>query len=329
MQNSPMISVIVPVYNVERYLERCIDSLVVQSYSKLQILLIDDGSSDNSSKICDRYAEKFPNLIYVCHKENGGLSSARNAGLRLVKGDYISFIDSDDYVESSLFQDAMEMVKESETDILTFGRFDDSETGARTVSFASDGVLHMDSREAMRRILTWDKMDIAAWDKIYKAELFDGVFFPEGRNNEDICTIPKIIHKAKAIAHMGLPYYHYFHRAGSITTTITEKAIDDLYCAVEAMKEQIRDLYSDAELDDELNFYINRQYLIVYRYMTESGYKGEHYHEVCNHLKKNWWKKCSNSRMSTNSKIMYFLLRTKLYKPMREIKQFLKGRFIR
>lgn len=116
------VSIIVPVYNVEKYVERCIESIIKQSYKNLEIILIDDGSKDNSGKICDEYAQK-DNRIKVIHKKNGGLSDARNTGLNIADGEYICFIDSDDYIHKDLVKDNLEKLIQQKADMICFNRF--------------------------------------------------------------------------------------------------------------------------------------------------------------------------------------------------------------
>ena len=121
----PLISLIVPVFNVEKYLKRCLDSLISQSYKNIEIILIDDGSTDESGKICDRYAKEHSNIIKVLHQENQGLSMARNAGLDIAIGEYIGFVDSDDYVEPKMFERLYNNLLESNADISVCSFFED------------------------------------------------------------------------------------------------------------------------------------------------------------------------------------------------------------
>ena len=215
-----LISVIIPVYNVESYVARCVKSVVGQSYKKLEIILIDDGSTDKSGIICDDLA-KSDNRIVVIHKENGGLSSARNKGLDVCHGDFISFIDSDDYIEENMFEDLLLANEKNKTLIACGGRFDcyENEEEEKTIGLCPLKNEVIDSKEAIKRLLTWDNIDSASCDKLFHKSLWKTIRFPLGKICEDIAVMYLIFDCAKRICLVSEPYYNYFHRKGSITTS--------------------------------------------------------------------------------------------------------------
>lgn len=222
--DTPLVSVIVPVYKVEEYLERCVDSILAQTYFNLQVILVDDGSPDACGKICDNYGEKDPRVL-VLHKENGGLSSARNAGLDRAEGEYIAFVDSDDWIEPDMYQTMVTLALEKQVPLVCAGRYDvSSETGQRTVGLCPAKEEVISGEELVRRIFTWKQVDSAATDKLYCRELFSGIRYPMGVVCEDVPVTYQIALKAGQVAMCNKPFLNYFHRPGSITTgALSEK----------------------------------------------------------------------------------------------------------
>lgn len=212
-----LVSVIVPVYNVEAYLSRCIDSLLAQTYPNLEIILVDDGSPDGSGTICDSYAEAH-SCIKVIHKENGGLSDARNVGIAAAKGEYIGFVDSDDFVSPEMFRRLLEAALSQDAPVAACGRYTTDEAGTVTgEAFTLPEEKLFSLPEAVEEILTGGPLDVAAWDKLYRKDIFDGISFPVGEINEDAAIIFKVLARAERIAHIGAPMYYYRERGGSIT----------------------------------------------------------------------------------------------------------------
>lgn len=225
MDRNPLISVIVPVYNVEKLLPRCLDSIQAQTYENLEIILVDDGTKDRGGIICDEYAAKDPR-IKVIHKENGGLSSARNAGLDIAQGEYIAFVDSDDWIEPEMYRHMLHLAEKYDAKLVCAGRYDVSEkTGVKKVGLCPKKEECIPAEELVGRIFLWDGLDSAAWDKLYHRSLLEDIRYPVGRVNEDLPVTYRIVLKAEKAVLCDRPFYNYFHRAGSITTEkkITEK----------------------------------------------------------------------------------------------------------
>ena len=219
-----MISVIIPVYNVAAFLERCLDSVLAQEAIR-EILLVDDGSTDGSGGICDRYAQTDPRIT-VIHKENGGLSSARNAGLDRARGEYVAFLDSDDYLEPGTYGILLGAALEHQCDLVCAGRYDlDEATGLKTPGLCPEKEEVISGRELASRIFTWQNVDSAAWDKLYRRSLFDGIRYPEGKICEDVPVTYRLALRAKGIAMVPRCLYDYCHRPNSITTApVSEKS---------------------------------------------------------------------------------------------------------
>jgi len=214
-----LITVIVPVYNVEDYLRRCVDSLVTQTYQNLEILLVDDGSPDGSGAICDEYAARDPR-IRVIHKQNGGLSSARNIAIDQAKGEYLTFVDSDDYLEADACRVLADGLEKYGAGIACMGNWDvDSETGKKTLGVCPEKEECITGEEMAGRIFTWDGCDSAACDKMYRRELFGEYRYPEGMVCEDIPVTYRLALEAGRVVLLDKPLYNYFHHPGSITNS--------------------------------------------------------------------------------------------------------------
>ena len=210
-------SIVIPVYNVKDYLEKCIDSVLQQDLEDSEIILVDDGSTDGESgKICDRYANNFPKQIVVIHQENGGLGAARNTGIERAAGDYLLFLDSDDYLLPGLLKRMREVLAQTVCDIIDFGFIIDQdgvlkETHAGEIGITEPFALH--EHPEMLLVLP------AAWRRIYRRELFlrSGVRYPSRVWYEDIRTTLKLYAEAKSIRSVPEAYYAYVVREGSIT----------------------------------------------------------------------------------------------------------------
>ena len=218
MDRKPLISVVVPVYKVEDYLGRCVDSLLAQTYENLEIILVDDGSPDGSGKICDAYAER-DSRVRVIHKENGGLSSARNAGLDIAQGEYVGFVDSDDWMDEHTYEWFMDMMLQEDLKLVCAGRYDYSSwTGEKKVGLCPVKREIISGEEMARRIFTWNNVDSAAGDKLYHRSLFQDIRYPIGVVSEDIPVTYRVALRADRVGMLDKPVYYYFHRDGSITT---------------------------------------------------------------------------------------------------------------
>lgn len=209
------VSVIIPVYNVEKYLEECIESVLKQTYKNLEIILVDDGSKDNSGNICDEYAKK-DERIKVIHKTNGGLSDARNAGIDIAKGEYITFLDSDDFIEEDMYEFLVKNIEKANADISVcqvYYVYKDSKQTTHT----PDVYLEMNSCDAIKYVNMLGYYTVAAYDKLYKREIFEGIRYPVGKVNEDWYVICEVFDKANKIVYSSEPKYNYRKRKGSIT----------------------------------------------------------------------------------------------------------------
>ena len=209
------ISVIVPVYKVEPYLDKCVSSIVNQTYKNLEIILVDDGSPDNCPAMCDAWAEK-DSRIRVMHKTNGGLSDARNAGMAVATGKLMAFVDSDDWIVPDMYEYLYQRLTEDNSDIAACGvqMVWEDKTPSRTLTREGSCVLNQE--EAMRAIIEESWLKQPVWYKLYKTELVRDILFPVGKYHEDVFWSYQAVGRAQRVSvsdHIG---YYYLQRGGSI-----------------------------------------------------------------------------------------------------------------
>lgn len=220
-----LISVIVPVYKVEKYLEKCIESIIKQTHTNLQIILVNDGSPDNCGKICDEYAKK-DSRIEVIHKINGGLSDARNVGINRANGRYIGFVDSDDYVKEDMYEKLINLIKEYDADISICNLYDVID-GKEYVRNKDNGIHEYSRIDILKEILLDKNIQSYAWNKLYKKELFDEIKYPIRKKYEDIGTTFYVFEKCNKIVVTSEPEYYYLKRSDSLVNNVTESTILD------------------------------------------------------------------------------------------------------
>lgn len=216
-QMPPLISIIVPVYNVQQYLARCLDSIIDQTYTNLEIIVVDDGSTDDSGKICDQYAEK-DNRIQVLHCPYGGVSIARNRGIKAAKGSYLGFIDSDDWIEPNFYECLYNSLTNAHADIAFCSVFRHKK-GECFAKYKSGKVVCWNRKESLIHLLKAKRLRDHVWNKLYKKALFDGISFPPDKLYEDVLTLYKVFLKVNKAVYIQKPLYHYIYREGSISHT--------------------------------------------------------------------------------------------------------------
>ena len=267
-----MISVIVPVYRVEKYLKRCVDSILQQTYENIEIILVDDGSPDQSGKICDDIA-RIDSRVRVIHKKNGGLSSARNAALEIINGDYVSFVDSDDLIHPQMIELLLNKMLENNSDVVC--------TGLR--NFSSTNVVFNNIDEIECEVLqqcdfinhlypeNFGKISVTSCGKIFKRSVFENIRFPEGVIYEDLSIYIDILLKCQKILVTNKELYYYYYNPDSIMRSdylahsrFGEFAIREKY--IEFFRD--RGLYDQAELamNDYLTFFMRNFFAVKLRY---------------------------------------------------------------
>ena len=247
-----LISIIVPVYNVEKYLERCLKSICNQTYSDIEIILVNDGSPDNSHIIIEEFKNR-DERIKIINKTNGGLSSARNAGIKVAKGDYIAFVDSDDWIELTMFEKLINSIEVNKSDIAVCDVRTEYEDGTLKafLNQAPDYPECISVREYPDAFMGFDCF---ACNKLFKKSLFSdhNILFPEGLLYEDIGTFPRLFFRTTKISLVREHLYHYIVRGGAITQTFNLKGLDYLKVTklitedITNLKERIFDPYANA-----------------------------------------------------------------------------------
>ncbi|MBO0470858.1 glycosyltransferase [Enterococcus sp. DIV0242_7C1] len=220
----PEISIIVPVYKVEQYLDKCVKSILAQTFQDFELILVDDGSPDRSGEMCDEYA-KADQRITVIHQENGGLSAARNTGIEVAKGRYLGFVDSDDYIMEDMYELLYNNLKREDADLATVG-FLDVYAGKEPVIKEKKYIV-TDMVGAAKIMFEGKLSTISATNKLYKREIFDHVRYPVGMITEDAAVILDVLEETKKVVIDTSQKYCYFHRENSISSNhFTHKDLD-------------------------------------------------------------------------------------------------------
>ena len=267
-----LVSVIIPIYNVELYLDRCIKSVVDQSYEKIEIILVDDGSTDLCPQICDDWAEK-DKKIRVIHKENGGLSDARNVGIETAQGAYLAFVDSDDVIDPDFIELLLKTAYEQNADIVECGVQKFSAEYCFVKSEVSRKIFSPE--EAMEELINDGDIRQYVWNKLYRRETVGDIRFPVGKLNEDEFWTYKIVGRAKRICRISEILYGYYQRPGSIMGTKYGIRRLDALEAKEERTEYIERYYPELTRTAKYNFYISCRYAgqMCLKYMEDHSEK--------------------------------------------------------
>jgi len=255
MKNVPSkVSIIVPVYNVENYLAKCLDSLLKQTHQNIEILVVNDGSKDNSEQIIQNYAQQYPEKIKSFSKENGGLSDARNFGIDRVTGDYIGFVDSDDYVTETMFEEMVNLAEKHQSKMVICNIQKVDQHGNVTQKLTQ--IPNMPEKiDLEKNFSIFSDLSYFACNKLFKKELFDQKRFKKGAHFEDIQLIPQLLLECERVAQTQNFHYQYLERTDSITKTHTEKGLDILKAVEDVERVFEKSQYSN-KLKELKNFQI-------------------------------------------------------------------------
>ena len=308
-ETTPLISVIVPVYNILDYLERCVNSLCSQTYENLEILLVDDGSTDGTSELCDKLGEK-DTRIRVFHKENGGSSSARNLGIAHSRGAYIGFVDSDDYVEPQMYEELYQCIAEFQADIAQIGRDEIDEKGNLMPNICEPPAerTFINSQDFMRELLM-HRGDCSFCTKLVKRELFGNMQFPIGELNEDFKLLVQMLPRIKGIVSLPKQTYHVFYRIGSNTRKADKKAFSRVYgdCVVNAdmVEKLVEENYPELKkVAFRFGIFQRLEYLLhIPVEQMEPGM--QQYKQIVKYLRRNWWNSMRNPILTTKNKVYH------------------------
>ena len=311
MQGS-VVSIIVPVYKVEQYLDRCVQSIVDQTYGNLEIILVDDGSPDNCPAMCDAWAEK-DSRIRVIHKENGGLSSARNAGLEIATGAFLQFTDSDDWLEPEMIAYLVDLAESNEADVVRCGYFESYETDDPDCPIGETRCVHPDAADQIIDLMNEGYLSGVVWNKLYRwVVVCDVRYDPADGCSEDILYNFRALSKTQKVIYGDKPLYHYAVRLDSITN---DEFKPEAFSIIRA-----KHIIMEAHKDDEqvkpycLKGYLNSA-MIVMNNMLSSGQCLEYYPGLRAEILKYKWTVWRSSLYGARdkAKILLLALSAKLY----------------
>ena len=303
MDNNPLISVIVPVFKVADYLDSCVECLVNQTYCNLEIILVDDGSPDTCSRMCDDWAMK-DSRIQVVHKSNGGLSDARNAGLPVAKGEYISFADSDDLFEYRFIMLLYEAIRQTGADLAACDvEVFAEDSQIQLINTKTATPLVFNSEQALSQLIVGEGFRAVAWNKLYSARLLDDEKFEFGRLHEDEFFSYRIYDKCESLAFVDIPMYKYRQRQNSIMTGASDRHLDALDAQLLRLN-LFRQKYSDLYFRDKITF------CTVCLNFYQSAISGKFDNEA---RVKEKIKQCRRQISFTGSELMRYSIKQKFY----------------
>lgn len=301
------ISVLVPVYNSEKYLVKCIGSILNQTYKNIELIIINDGSNDKSYDIIEEYKNKDSRII-VIHTENKGVSHARNVALDNAKGNFITFVDSDDYIDEDYLDILYKTLKKENADISTCNcRFIEEDTNkSYTKNFGIDKVLIMDSEKAVENLFYYNYIRHSPWGKLYKKELFNNLKYIENKNYEDLELTYKIFLQAKKIVYIPNSKYNYLLRKGSIIhSEIKESDIETILNYTEKILENITQ--NNTSIKKSAEFLVARQSLNLW-YRVPNKKKYRRYLKIATKNIKKYRKEIlKDNKINKKSKILFYL----------------------
>jgi len=258
-----LVSIIIPCYNVGSYIEQCIDSILSQSYKSLEIIVIDDGSTDNTGEILKHYNDS---RLKIIHQKNAGLSAARNTGLKVAKGKYIAFVDGDDFIEPGYIEKLVKTLEQNKSDISICGFIGSGRCPSKAATLSRT--------EALSDLLTQRLgTGVMVWNKLYKRSLFKGLKFNDGRLHEDNFIMPRILERVKSVSVVPDKLYHYRENPSSITSKMTKKRLKDALDSIEDAKQFIKEKSLDKDLKPELAAYEYNQKFYLYKLSKEQSLK--------------------------------------------------------
>ena len=307
------ISVIIPVYNVEKYIHKCVDSVIGQTMQDIEIILVDDGTKDCCGEICDEYAEK-DSRIKVVHKENGGLSDARNAGMKYATGECVVFVDSDDYIKNDMLEYMYKNLLEYDADFSTCGVYD--VYGDHIIEQESMPVKLVSGEEAFSYILQGTHIKGAIWNKMFRRSLIEELEFPVGKTYEDVFYTCELMKKVKKVAVGTEPKYYYIHRENSITTRPYSLRDHDIIEGYTKTFKIVMEHFPNLKQEAQFRFFWS-WFVVLDKMLTEKKYNEiTQFKKIRSDLRKNVWKIVRNPYFQKSRKIAAIVLKfnTKLYR---------------
>lgn len=299
MNNQRLLSVIVPVYKVEKYLRQCLDSIINQTYKNLEIILVDDGSPDNCGKICDEYAKK-DNRIKVIHKENGGLSSARNIGTQIAQGSYIAYVDSDDWLDRNMYSELIFILEKYQLDMVRCGAYESNGVNRKIILpkekyknkiFYNKEVLYRYFDEFLCKVV---------WNAVYKKNIVKGIISPDKCNSEDNYVSGMYLYRTRKMMIIDKPLYYYRKNPESITHAGKNCTIDICLCTYKL----ICDLQANGFLDDKiLKLLYNKLAREIFHFIRDKNEK----YKIINIKREMYLFLLNNLNLRRRLELLYFI----------------------
>ena len=328
MSKKPLVSIIIPVYNILDCLEKCVDSCICQTYEKIEILLVDDGSTDGTGQLCDTLAKK-DERIRVFHKENGGSSSARNLGIEEAKGEYLGFVDSDDFISSVMYEELVNAVVEYQVPVAQVSRdeIDDKGNKLPDVCIPPEKAFLCDSEEFMKELLM-HRGDCSFCTKLIKKELFAARRFPEGKLNEDFYLLLQMLKEVKGIYILPGQYYHVFYRIGSNTRKKDKNDFSRVFMDIVENADVAQEIVDKhyphlREVGVRFGLFQRLDYMLHIP-VGQMNSQNTFYENVKKYLRKHWTDMLCNPYLTKKNK-MYLMLLTVAPKMVRVVHQKIRG----
>ena len=308
-----LISVIVPIYNVEDYLERCVDSIINQTYKNLEIILVDDGSQDNCPQMCDDYAKK-DSRIKVVHKKNGGLSDARNAGMKVATGEYVSFIDSDDYVSLDFYETLFQTMIDNDSDIVecSIVKFYENE---KFDEYSDDQMIkNFNTVDGLEELINENSFHQYVWNKLYKSSIALDIPYEVSKLNEDDFWTYQIFGRAKRVTRLNRTLYYYFQRSSSIMGNgYNIRRLDEIEGKANRQK-YIEKYFPSLVVQSKLNLYAT----CIFSYQSVLKYMNGEDKKKASKIIRKYRKQCEPSfseisSIKNSSKKYYYLAKLNFY----------------
>lgn len=299
------ISVIVPVYKVEPYIHKCVDSILGQTFSDIQVILVDDGSPDRCGDICEEYARK-DTRVQVVHKENGGLSDARNTGIPYAEAKYVIFLDSDDYIEKDMLEYLYTNIKEANADMATCGIYEVYKDRIEAQKEKDDFVCS--GEDAFRCILRGHTIRGEVWNKLIRKECMVDLRFPKGRLYEDIYYTVDLMQRVKKVAVGTKPKYYYLHREDSITGRAYRPQLFDIIDGYTKNYQVVKRAFPSLEKEAQC-LWIWSRFIVLDKMLMEEGYKKlEGYKELKRFIKRHLFLIMKNPYFQKKRKVSALIL---------------------
>ncbi len=273
MDTRSMISIIVPVYNMQSYLKRCINSIINQTYKNMQIIIIDDGSTDESGKICD-YFSTMDNRVSVLHGYHRGTSAARNIGLRYAVGEFIGFVDSDDYIASDMYE-TMLCYMDNETDVTCCGRRCIMNKEKNYNAYCLGTVHKFSTQEAIEELLLHRNISFSVCTKLFRKKLFQNISFPVGKNCEDLPVTYSLLKNSRNICHIGTAKYYNFYREHSRSSHHDDTRWMDYVIFVRDILIDVKEQFPNLEKQAEARYLLNAMITLYGISQNENNYAKE------------------------------------------------------